>query len=111
MSSGERELQELEARLREAEQRLARVSRHNSPSRVAESSAENRQATGEAARSHPLAQKPSYPADRPPTSDETTLPLREGRQMTMPGMASGAGMMPQQVNGGGEYARSQRGYG
>lgn len=107
MSSGEQELQELEARLREAEQRLARVSRHNSPSRPADSGANNKQAAGESARAHPLAQKPSFPADRPPTSDETTLPLRDNRQTMMTGMAGA----PQQVSAGSEYARSQRGYG
>ncbi|CZT16935.1 uncharacterized protein RCC_02769 [Ramularia collo-cygni] len=108
-NSGEQELQELEARLKAAEQRLARVSRHNSPSRVAESGEDAQQASGEAARPHPLAQRPSYPVDRPATSDETEIAQREGRQPMMMGMANGATTAPQQMNG--EYARSQRGYG
>lgn len=105
MSSGERELQELEARLREAEQRLARVSSDSSPSRAVGSGSENRQAAGDAARPHPLAQRPSYPADRPPTSDQ-----RDTAQPMMTGMPAAS----QQLNGSTEYVmvdRTQRGYG
>lgn len=110
MSSGERELQELEARLREAEQRLARVSRHNSPSRGAGSGGEDKHTADDVARIHPLAQRPSYPDDRPPTSDELPGTPRSNKQPMMTGMPAAS----QHLSGSTEYVmvdRTQRGYG
>ena len=60
VSSGQAELEELEAKLRETEQRLAKVSRQNSPSRQASSGAAQTTTS-------PLGQRPTYPDERPPT--------------------------------------------
>ncbi|PPJ56368.1 hypothetical protein CBER1_00658 [Cercospora berteroae] len=75
VSSGQQQLQELEARLRETEQRLAKVSRQSSPAPRGDN-ADSKPYTngihtseGPATRPSPLAQKPTYPADRPPTAD------------------------------------------
>ncbi|KAF1826338.1 uncharacterized protein K489DRAFT_407090 [Dissoconium aciculare CBS 342.82] len=77
VSSGNRELQELEARLKKAEQRLARVSRNNSPATSPTSeqppileNAQQAAAPSAASNKHPLAQQPSFPASRPATSQQ-----------------------------------------
>jgi hypothetical protein len=77
VSSGNRELQELEARLKKAEQRLARVSRHNSPATSPTNeqppildNAQQQQASTSTSNKHPLAQQPSFPASRPATSQQ-----------------------------------------
>jgi hypothetical protein len=79
------ELEELEAKLRDAEERLAK-SRNASPARQANvgahripSSTNQQPPTDKAA--HPLASQPSYPPDRPPTQRENTQALMSG----MPG--------------------------
>lgn len=104
VSTGQSELEQLEARLRETEQRLARVSRQNSPSRQAitgaatsstnntNTSASALRGDGEQRQPHPFAQKPTYPADRPPTAP------RQDTQDMMRGMP---GAMPETPGEGG----------
>ncbi|QIW97333.1 hypothetical protein AMS68_002851 [Peltaster fructicola] len=85
------ELQELEARLKAMEDRLAKVSRSSSPARppppipqmrdeqqVLGASSSNTQRTS------PLAQRPTYPADRPPTAPSRRPPMPPDAQ-NMPG--------------------------
>ncbi|KAK4634083.1 hypothetical protein CLAFUW4_01413 [Fulvia fulva] len=122
VTTGEQQLQELEAKLRETEERLARVSRHNSPSRHAlpTANADNDQAGDGAPRPSPLAQKPTYPADRPPTAGDRP---QSGRADTQTMMAGVPGAMPPhtpQPNGGSHdsyvmvdrsAAQAQRSYG
>lgn len=88
LTSKAAELEELEAKLRDAEERLAK-SRNASPARQANVGAhrsanpqqptELGQKTG-----HPLAQQPSYPPDRPPTQRENTQALMSGMPGHMP---------------------------
>lgn len=86
LNSKTAELEELEAKLRDAEERLAK-SRNASPARQANvgahRSAANPQQPTELGQKtgHPLAQQPSYPPDRPPTQRENTQALMSG----MPG--------------------------
>lgn len=90
LNSKDAELQALEAKLKEAEERLAKVSRNASPARG--TTVPVPQANTGAARNppseipaekaaHPLAQKPGYPPDRPPTQRENTQAMMSG----MPG--------------------------
>jgi len=89
VSNNQSELELLEAKLRETEQRLAKVSRQNSPSRQANTGAprthlpSDGQSDNRAA--HPLAQKPTYPADRPPTgSRQDTQAMMQGMPGALP---------------------------
>ncbi|EME48618.1 hypothetical protein DOTSEDRAFT_67602 [Dothistroma septosporum NZE10] len=122
VTTGEQQLQELEAKLRETEERLARVSRTNSPSRHAATglptahSDHTQAADGAAPRPSPLAQKPTYPADRPPTSGGRPPSGRADTHALMAGMPQDT---PQQ-NGGSHdsyvmvdrsAAQAQRSYG
>ncbi|KAM3418851.1 hypothetical protein BST61_g4814 [Cercospora zeina] len=96
VSSGQQQLQELEARLRETEQRLAKVSRQSSPAPgdKADSKAHTNgthAAEASASRLSPLAQKPTYPADRPPTADRP--PSKRANTDTL--TANMPGAMPQ----------------
>ena len=77
------ELEELEAKLRDAEERLAK-SRNGSPARQANVGAhrlpvttnQQQQPTDLGQKTgHPLAQQPSYPPDRPSTQRENTQAL------------------------------------
>ncbi|KAI5369587.1 hypothetical protein Slin15195_G004620 [Septoria linicola] len=116
VSTGQLQLQELEARLRETEQRLAKVSRQNSPARRAEIGAPNtatddNQTADNAARPSPLAQKPIYPADRPPTADRPPSTRADAKNIV-------SNVPQQQYNGSNEYVmvdrsggQAQRGYG
>ncbi|KAF2768209.1 hypothetical protein EJ03DRAFT_328573, partial [Teratosphaeria nubilosa] len=78
LSDADRQLQELEAKLRETEQRLAQVSRGNSPARQTDAGAVRsappipQQSGHSQASTSPLAQRPVFPADRPPTGREDT---------------------------------------
>ena len=101
MTTGQSELEQLEARLRETEQRLARVSRQNSPSRPQQATSgataadKNNTAAlrgdGEQRQPHPLAQKPTFPADRPPTGKrQDTQQMMKDMPGAMPG-TPGAG--------------------
>jgi hypothetical protein len=83
------ELEELEAKLRDAEERLAK-SRNGSPARQANVGAHRLPVTTNQQQQpsdlgqktgHPLAQQPSYPPDRPSTQRENTQALMSG----MPG--------------------------
>lgn len=94
IDSGTAELNELEARLKAAEERLAKVSRSSSPAprpqlntgAALSSSPRNEQQTaGATSKTSPLAQKPTYPADRPPTAPRPRKD-REDTQMLMSGM-------------------------
>lgn len=83
------ELEELEAKLKATEERLAK-SRNASPARQANVGAprantQHQQTTdlGQKA-GHPLAQKPSYPPERPPTGRENTQALMSGMPGHMP---------------------------
>lgn len=121
MSSGEQQLQELEAKLRETEERLARVSRQSSPSRQANTAVprthpDSKPATDGAVKTSPLAQKPTYPADRPATAERPTTERADTQTLmsNMPGALPGT----PQHNGSSEYvmvdrsaAQAQRGYG
>ena len=92
VSSGQSELEELEARLRATEQRLAKVSRQNSPSREAQAGADTA-ASNEPAQQYtsPLAHRPMYPDDRPPTAPRP----QTGRENTQEKMSKMPGAMPE----------------
>lgn len=125
VTSGQSELEQLEARLRETEQRLAKVSRQNSPSRPAnpgatdvwaKEGAENTAPPGRAApkQPHPFSQKPTYPDDRPPTAPRTANTRPEGERQNTQEMVSGMpGAMPetpgQQANGRDDYVMVENG--
>lgn len=101
VSSGQSELEQLEARLRATEQRLAKVSRQNSPSRptanlgaVREEGAAATTNTTSRSQAHPFAQRPTYPEDRPPTRPAAE---RENTQQLMQGMP---GAMPLETPSG-----------
>lgn len=124
VTTGEQQLQELEAKLRETEERLARVSRQNSPSRqvntaVPRTHSESKQATDGAAKPSPLAQKPIYPADRAPTAGERPPTERADTQEMMRNIPGALPETPQsQYGGSNEYVmvdrnagQAQRGYG
>ncbi|KAM0719609.1 hypothetical protein Q7P37_003739 [Cladosporium fusiforme] len=93
LTSKAAELEELEAKLRATEERLAK-SRHASPARQANVGAHRlpttdnnnpQQPTDLGQRpGHPLAQKPNYPPDRPPTQRENTEALMSGMPGYMP---------------------------
>lgn len=91
LTSKAAELEELEAKLRATEERLAK-SRNASPARQANVGAHrlptnnNPQQPTEFGQKagHPLAQKPSYPPDRPPTQRENTEALMSGMPGHMP---------------------------
>ncbi|KAK3056890.1 hypothetical protein LTR09_001928 [Extremus antarcticus] len=111
VSSGQTELEQLEARLRETEQRLARVSRNSSPSRPGAGRTVSGNATGVAQpQEHPFAQRPTYPDDRPPTGASRPQAAREDTQQLMQGMP---GAMPQtptgQANGRDDYVMVDKG--
>ena len=100
VSSGQSELEKLEAKLRETEQRLAKVSRQNSPSRQAATGAsrETVPANEPAKRqSHPLSQRPTYPEDRPPTGGRPQT-QRENTQEITARMPGAMPETPDQVN-------------
>ncbi|KAF2172539.1 hypothetical protein M409DRAFT_17770 [Zasmidium cellare ATCC 36951] len=124
VTTGEQQLQELEAKLRETEERLARVSRQNSPSRQANTAVprthpESKQAADGAAKPSPLAQKPTYPADRPPTSGDRPPTERADTQEIVRNIPGAMPETPQpQYGGSNEYVmvdrnagQAQRGYG
>ena len=110
VTSGQSELEQLEARLRETEQRLKKVSRQNSPSRQADSGASYTGASKENTpflspsdnRPSPLSQKPVYPEDRPPAEGRPQNARGDTQEM-MSGMP---GAMPddsEQSNGRDDY--------
>lgn len=117
VTTGQQQLQELEARLRETEQRLAKVSRQSSPARtgdngVSKTHSEGNQAADGAGRPSPLSQRPVYPDDRPPTGD------RPSSKRAEPSPRVSSLQTPQQFNGSNEYVmvdrsngQGQRGYG
>ena len=89
ISSKAAELEELEARIKATEERLAK-SRNNSPARAnlpqasvgaGAPSFQQQSPTAQRTAGHPLAQQPSYPPDRPPTQRENTQAMMSG----MPG--------------------------
>lgn len=110
---------ELEYRLRRAEQRLARVSRGNSPSPTHGGHAATTSPTsptgGSSASQHPLAQRPTYPADRPPTAKSSSDATPRGQQQVPP--PPPAKDLPGGYHAGSEYvmvdrsaAQAQRGF-
>lgn len=85
------ELQELEARIKAMEDRLAKVSRNSSPARApppVPQMRDEQQVLGATSsntqRTSPLAQRPTYPEDRPPTAPSRRPPMPPDAQ-TMPG--------------------------
>lgn len=122
VTSASTELQKLEAKLRETEQRLAQVARGSSPQRQANTGAprsypEKQQAMSGAPGPSPLAQKPTYPADRPPTGSRPQA-TREDTRTLMAGMPGAMPETPRQYSGSNDYVmvdrssgRSERGYG
>ncbi|KXL48878.1 hypothetical protein M433DRAFT_141878 [Acidomyces richmondensis BFW] len=95
LNSASNELQQLEARLRETEERLAKVSRGNSPARPVQPNTSlprsnpdkqlsQQQALPGATGTSPLAQKPLYPADRPPTAHEDAQTILSKMPGVMP---------------------------
>lgn len=112
MTSGQTELEQLEARLRETEQRLAKVSRHNSPSRSGNTGAttESPRDASQQQQTHPFAQRPTFPDDRPPTGASRPQVDREDTQQLMQGMP---GAMPQtpkeRTNGREDYIMVDKG--
>jgi hypothetical protein len=112
VSSGQSELEKLEAKLRETEQRLAKVSRQNSPSRQADTGAAKENAPVYAAAEkqlHPLAQRPTYPEDRPPTGASRPQTGRENTQQMMSKMPGAMPEDPEQVNGRDDYVMVDNG--
>lgn len=122
VSSGQSELEKLEAKLRETEQRLAKVSRQNSPSRQVRQDTQSGalrdrppQGQGEQqAQAHPLSQKPTYPEDRPPTTEGSLSRPQAGRENTQQLMSGMPGAMPQtppanQYNGREDYVMVDNG--
>ncbi|EMF17512.1 uncharacterized protein SEPMUDRAFT_146511 [Sphaerulina musiva SO2202] len=116
VTTGQQQLQELEARLRETEQRLAKVSRQSSPARPTDPALSKPHSedipTAGAAISSPLTQRPLYPDDRPPTGD------RPPSKRADPSPRVSSLQTPQQFNGSNEYVmvdrnggQAQRGYG
>ncbi|KAH9826991.1 hypothetical protein Tdes44962_MAKER03223 [Teratosphaeria destructans] len=108
LSDADRQLQELEAKLRETEQRLAQVSRGNSPARQTNAGAarsappvpqQHESGHGQASTS-PLAQRPAFPADRPPTGRE------DAAQNFGPHMAGGMPGTPRAASN--DYVMSTR---
>jgi hypothetical protein len=95
LNSKAAELEELEARLKETEERLAK-SRNASPARGNQTQAnvgaprlsaptsQPQSTTLGQETGHPLAQQPSYPPDRPPTQRENTQALMSGMPGYMP---------------------------
>lgn len=67
------------------------MSRQNSPSRSTIPPTTTTTTTGEPRPQHPLAQKPSYPADRPPTGQrqDTAQQMMRGMPGAMPGTPGG----------------------
>lgn len=111
VTSGQSELEKLEAKLRETEQRLAKVSRQNSPSRQADTGAykENARITEPSERpAHPLSQRPIYPEERPPTAARPQ-PGRENTEQMMAGMPGGMPRTPDQMNGRDDYVMVDNG--
>ncbi|KAK5175019.1 uncharacterized protein LTR77_000155 [Saxophila tyrrhenica] len=104
VTSGQTELEKLEARLRETEQRLAKVSRQNSPSRPANGGAAS---DGSDKQAHPFARRPTYPDDRPPTgASSRPTAERENTTEMMKGMPGG---MPQTPSGRDDYVMVDKG--
>lgn len=119
VSSGQSELEKLEAKLRETEQRLAKVSRQNSPSRQAHTGAAAAAAKedvplGEGGEGnvatmapdkqpHPFSQRPTYPDDRPPTGTSRPQTGRENTQQMMAKMPGAMPEEPEQLNGREDY--------
>jgi hypothetical protein len=112
------ELEELEAKLRDAEERLAK-SRNGSPARQANVGAHRLPVTTDQQQQqptdigqkagHPLAQQPSYPPDRPSTQRENTQALMSGMPGHLPPPT------PQEYAGRDEYVvvdnNASKGYG
>ena len=116
VTSGQSELEKLEAKLRETEQRLAKVSRGNSPARQADSGAINRENVPIAGSStqrqeHPFAQRPTYPDDRPPTGASRPQTQRETTQEMMANMPGAMPQEPEQSNGRDDYVMVDDGRG
>lgn len=113
LTSKAAELEELEAKLKATEERLAK-SRNASPARQANVGAHRLPPSQQPAdptqkSGHPLAQKPSYPPDRPPTARADTQALMSGMPGHMPPPT------PQEYNSGNnEYVvvdKNASGYG
>ena len=115
VTSGQSELEKLEAKLRETEQRLARVSRGNSPARQADSGAPLKDNVPTTAptqrREHPFAQRPTYPDDRPPTGGNRPQTQRETTQEMMANMPGAMPEEPEQVGGREDYVMVDNGRG
>lgn len=109
LTTGQSELEQLEAKLRETEQRLAKASRGNSPARAAAQQQPQANTSLPRDRSdrqaHPLAQKPTYPDDRPPTGP------RQGTQEMMSNMPGAMPETPGQYNGREDYVMVDDGRG
>lgn len=117
MTSTQQQLEELEAKLRETEHRLAQVSRGNSPARQANTGVprtspdkQSQSVPGAAAITSPLANKPTFPADRPPTADSRPQNTREDTANAMvAGMPGGMPQTPSRgYSGSSEYVMVDR---
>jgi hypothetical protein len=109
VTSGHQELQELEARLRETEERLAKVSRGNSPARPADVGASREPAysqptVGATAGLSPQAARtqaqPQYSA-QPPQGGGRPQNVREDTQALMSGMPGAMPQTPRQYSSNG----------
>ena len=116
MTSSHQQLQELEAKRRATEHRLSQVSRGNSPARQANVGAPRTaveqpppaQPATTTTGASPLAQKPTYPADRPPTGDTRPQNTREDTQTIMSGMPGAMPQTPRQYSNTGDYVMVDR---
>lgn len=100
VTNSAKELEELEVRLKETEERLAKVSRTSSPTRKTQtqpdansSSSRTPGAEAGASRLSPLGQVPTYPAERPPTGGGGRP--QPGRGETAEMMSNMPGQMPE----------------
>ncbi|TKA74558.1 hypothetical protein B0A55_04446 [Friedmanniomyces simplex] len=117
VTSGHQQLQELEARLRETEERLARVSRGSSPARQADTGASTTEPTQQQQQQHST-EMPGSTSLRPPAAVRPQAAARGETAALMAGMPGTIPQTPREHSGNSEYVmvdrntdRSERGYG
>ncbi|KAK5112115.1 hypothetical protein LTR62_004458 [Meristemomyces frigidus] len=125
VTSNQQQLEELEAKLRATEHRLSQVSRGNSPARQAHLGAHRvnehpdptPSQTSAQPSSSPLAARPIYSADRPPTAPtDDNRPQQSERpqndrvdtQAMMQGMPGAMPQTPRQYSNSGDYVMVDR---
>ncbi|KAF2479138.1 hypothetical protein BDY17DRAFT_305039 [Neohortaea acidophila] len=107
VSSGQSELEALEARLRETEDRLRKVSRGSSPARQADAGAAT--STTAAKQTSPLTHRPAYPDGRPPSASKRQQAGANRADSIVDDMRETA--QAHAYNGRDEYVMVDRGYG